>query len=112
METPEENKEIFAAIEKYAKKHKIEITGSVTHLYSMFKHPKVNFPENTMFLSYNVRGYAKKDRSAVTIVYLSPDKITHCLSKHVLERPCVQESYNFNLRCRHSINFGNMIIEI
>lgn len=107
-ETPNE---IIAAIRQYAKEHNIVISGTITNLYSMLKHTQFGFPKNAMFLSYNLHGLLDADNSSVTIVCTAPDKITHCLSEHVLERNRPQETLDFNLRPRHSINCGGFVID-
>ncbi len=107
-ETPEE---IIAAIKQYAKEHNIVISGTVTNLYSMLKHTKSGFPKNSMFLSYNLHGLLNADNSSVTIVCTAPDKITHCLSEHVLERNRPQEIFEISLRPRHTINCRGFVTD-
>ncbi len=118
----EKTTEILAAVEQYAKEHDIVITGKLNHLYSMLKYKVEHFPENTMFLSYNLRGRLivknqdnltnnKPLQKEVTIVFLSPDKITHCLSKHILERSQPRESFNFNFHPGHRVYLGGMVID-
>ena len=77
-------KKIEELVRKYAQSNGIEVLSTPYQTYSMLKHETLNFPQNNLFLSFNLRG--KKGNKDITIIAKDEHTISAFETEQVLER--------------------------